>query len=123
MDLKEKIETIPKEIYDDIQEVCEKTFLKGRTVYAEELIPKRIWKNKEIWEIFREEKDATYTISDLQTYLALEKMVKKDKKTISEVIGELYKEWETNEEFFERRLTVIHNVAKYYPMEFNKEIL
>ena len=123
MDLKEKIETIPKEIYDDIQEVCEKTFLKGRTVYAEELIPKRILKNKEIWEIFREEKDATYTISDLQTYLALEKMVKKDKKTISEVIGELYKEWETNEEFFERRLTVMHNVAKYYPKEFNKEIL
>lgn len=123
MDLKEKIKTIPKEIYNDVQEICEITFMKGTSIYAEELIPERIQEKEKIWKIFLNEKNDTYTIFDLQTYLALEKMIEKDKKKISDIIIELYKECAINERLNRRRLIVMHNIAKYYPKEFNKEIL
>lgn len=123
MDLKEKIKTIPKEIYNDVQEICEITFMKGTSIYAEELIPERIQEKEKIWKIFLNEKNDTYTIFDLQAYLALEKMIEKDKKKISDIIIELYKECEINELLSRRRLIVLHNIAKYYPKEFNKEIL
>lgn len=123
MDLKEKIKTIPKEIYNDVQEICKITFMKGTSIYAEELIPERIQEKEKIWKIFFNEKNDTYTIFDLQAYLALEKMIEKDKKKISDIIIELYKECEINELLSRRRLIVLHNIAKYYPKEFNKEIL
>mgnify|MGYP004667736029 CR=1 FL=1 len=123
MDLKEKIKTIPKEIYNDVQEICEITFMKGTSIYAEELIPERIQEKEKIWKIFLNEKNDTYTIFDLQAYLALEKMIEKDKKEISDIIIELYKECEINELLSRRRLIVLHNIAKYYPKEFNKEFL
>lgn len=123
MDLKEKIKTIPKEIYNDVVDLCAITFMKGTTIYAEELIPKRIRENEEIWKVFIKEKNDTYTTFDLQTYLALEKMIEKDKKKISDIIIELYKECAINELLSRRILIVMHNIAKYYPKEFNKEIL
>lgn len=123
MDLEEKIKTIPKEIYDDVLEMCEITFMKGRSIYADEILPERITENESIWEFFRDKKEVSYSAFDLQTYIALEKMIKKDKKKISDIIVQLYEEWSTNEQFNHRRLTVIHEIAKFYPKKVNKEIL
>lgn len=123
MDLEEKIKTIPKEIYDDVLQMCEITFMNGRSIYAHKMLPKRIIENESIWKFFIENKEEEYSAFDLQTYIALKKMIEKDKKKISDIIEELYKKWSIDEQFNYRRLTVIHEIAKFYSKEFNKEIL
>ena len=130
--LEKHIKAIPKDLYDSVMELAEITFLAGKDNFPQKLANKIIKASNDevLHELYKRDIIILYTNHSvsfssikLQIYLAMQKMVKKDNKTIYDIENEKAEEWYENEQFLNEKFETMHMIAAFNQKKFNKEYL